>query len=131
MRAPYSRTLFELLCEQAAKAPERPAVIATAGCVSYAELEARARRVAQGMREAGVRRGDRVGLLADNRIEWLEVLFAAAALGAALVPFSTWSTARELDFLLSDSHVCSLFTIDHFGERAFAADISQLRSGGA
>src|SRR5215475_15533249 len=115
---PYSRTLFELLCEQAANAPERPAAIANDGAVSYAELEARARRVAQGMREAGVSRGDRVGLLADNRIQWLEVLFAAAALGATLVPFSTWSTTRELDFLLSDSQVRFLFTIDRFGERA-------------
>jgi len=130
MRAPYSRTLFELLCEQAAKAPERTAAISMDGCVSYAELEARARRIAQGMREAGVKRGDRVGLLADNRIEWLEVLFAVAALGAITVPFSTWSTARELGFLLSDSQVRILFTISHFGERAFAHDISQQWSGG-
>jgi fatty-acyl-CoA synthase len=131
MRAPYSRTLFELLCEQAAKAPERPVAISKDGCVSYAELEARARRVALGMREAGVKRGDRIGLLADNRIEWLEVLFAAAALGATTFPFSTWSTAKELDFLLSDSQVRILFTIGHFRERAFAHDVSQLRSGGA
>jgi fatty-acyl-CoA synthase len=128
MRAPYSRTLFELLCEQTANAPERPAAISIDGSVSYAELEARARRVAQGMRKAGVRRGDRVGLLADNRIEWLEVLFAAAALGATVVPFSTWSTLRELDFLLSDSQVRYMFTISHFGKRAFADDISQLWS---
>src|SRR5215510_849970 len=131
MRAPYSRTLFELLCEQTAKAPERSAAISKDGSVSYAELEVRARRVAQGMRKAGVRRGDRVGLLADNRIEWLEVLFAAAALGATVVPFSTWSTPRELDFLLSDSRVRIMFTICHFGERAFADDISQLWSKGA
>ena len=131
MRAPYSRTLFELLCEQAANAPERPAAIANDGAISYAELEARARRVAQGMRRAGVRRSDRVGLLADNRIEWLEVMFAAAALGATVVPFSTWSTPRELDFLLSDSRVRIMFTICHFGARAFADDIAQLWSKNA
>jgi fatty-acyl-CoA synthase len=128
MRAPYSRTFFELLCEQAANAPERPAAISLDGSISYAELEVRARRVAQGMRKAGIRRGDRVGLLADNRIEWLEVMFAAAALGVTVVPFSTWSTLRELDFLLSDSRVRIMFTICRFGERAFAEDILQLRS---
>jgi fatty-acyl-CoA synthase len=80
------------------------------------------------MRRAGVKRSDRVGLLADNRIEWLEVTFAAAALGATVVPFSTWSTPRELDFLLSDSRVRIMFTICHFGARAFADDIAQLWS---
>src|SRR5262245_34563814 len=111
MKAPYSRTLFELLCEQAANAPELAAVISEGVCLSYAELEVRARRVAQAMRETGVRRGDRVGLLSDNRIEWLEVFFATAALGAIVVPFSTWSTPRELDFLLGDSQLRVLFAI--------------------
>jgi fatty-acyl-CoA synthase len=83
------------------------------------------------MRANGVRRGDRVGLLSDNRIEWLEVFFAAAAIGATVVPFSTWSTARELEYLLSDSQVRLLFTIPGFGERAFLECIVALRSNGA
>src|SRR5262247_833577 len=131
MQAPYSRTLFQLVCEQAANAPARVAVIADAACISYADLELRARRVAQGMRAAGIRRGDRVGLLADNRLEWLEVLLAAAALGATVIPFSTWSTARELDFLLSDSEVRLLFAIPGFGERDFAEDLAVRRSRNA
>jgi fatty-acyl-CoA synthase len=130
MQAPYSRTLFELVCEQAAKAPARPAVISHDACISYGEFERRIRRVAQGMREAGIGRGDRVGLLADNRVEWLEVFFAAAALGATVVPFSTWSTARELDFLLRDSQVRFLFALPRFGARGFADDIAALVSAG-
>src|SRR5215475_5286495 len=131
MKAPYSRTLFELLCEQAANAPELTVVISEGVCLSYAELEVRARRVAQAMRETGVRRGDRVGLLSDNRIEWLEVFFAAAALGAIVVPFSTWSTPRELDFLLGDSQLRVLFAIPRFGKRSFADDIAALQASGA
>jgi fatty-acyl-CoA synthase len=119
--------MFELLCEQAAAAPERAMAITSNTNVSYASLEARARGVAQNMHEAGVRRGDRIGLLCDNRIEWLEVFFAAAALGAIVVPFSTWSTTRELDFLLSDSSVRLLFAIPRFGARDFVADIASLR----
>jgi fatty-acyl-CoA synthase len=131
MRAPRSRTAFELLCERAASAPARAAAIAPGASVTYAGLETRARILARRLREAGIGRGDRVGLLSDNRIEWLEVLFACAALGAVVVPISTWSTARELDFLLSDSHVRLLFAIPRFAERTFAADIAALRSGGA
>src|SRR5262245_65868130 len=123
MQAPYSRTLFQLVCEQAANAPAQAAVIVDAACISYADLELRARRVAQGMRAAGIRRGDRVGLLADNRLEWLEVLLAAAALGATVIPFSTWSAEREIDFLLRVFEVCVLFVILHLGERWFGGCI--------
>jgi fatty-acyl-CoA synthase len=120
--------MFELLCEQADAAPERSFAITLDRSVSYAALEARARIVAQHLLMSGIRRGDRIGLLCDNRIEWLEIFFAAAALGAVVVPFSTWSTARELDFLLSDSRVRLLFTISGFGERYCAEDIATLRA---
>ncbi|MGE0851515.1 MAG: class I adenylate-forming enzyme family protein [Hyphomicrobiaceae bacterium] len=123
--------MFELLCEQAATAPERAIAITADASVSYASLEERVRNAAKRMYEAGVRRGDRVGLLCDNRVEWLEVFFAAAALGAIVVPFSTWSTARELDFLLSDAGVRMLFSIPRFGDRDFVGDISALRSAAA
>src|ERR1700749_3211553 len=103
MQAPFSRTMFDLLREQASVAPGGVAVILADTQINYAELEARVQQVANGMRRDGIRRGHRVGLLSDNRIEWLEVFFAAAALGATVVPFSTWSTARELEYLLDDS----------------------------
>jgi fatty-acyl-CoA synthase len=106
-------------------------VISGGVCVSYAELEVRTRRVAQAMRETGVRRGNRVGLLSDNRIEWLEVFFAAAALGAIVVPFSTWSTPRELDFLLGDAQLRLLFAIPRLGKRSFADDIAALQASEA
>jgi fatty-acyl-CoA synthase len=120
--------MFELLCEQAAAAPERAVAITLDRSMSYAALIDRTRIVAQRLRRSGVQRGDRVGLLCDNRMEWLEVFFAAAAIGAIVVPFSTWSTRRELDFLLSDSKVRVLFAIPRFGERGFAEDIAALRS---
>lgn len=123
--------MFELLCEQASAAPERAVGITFDRRISYAALAARTRIVAQRMRRSGIRRSDRVGLLCDNRIEWLEVFFAAAAIGAILVPLSTWSTARELDFLLSDSKVRLLFAIPSFGKRVFAEDLAALRSNTA
>jgi fatty-acyl-CoA synthase len=127
MQAPLSRTMFELLCEQAAAAPERAVATTIDSSISYAALAARTRIVARHLRRSGVRRGDRVGLLCDNRMEWLEVFFATAAIGAILVPFSTWSTAWELDFLLTDSEVRLLFAIPGFGERDFAEEIAALR----
>lgn len=128
MKAPFSRTVFELLEEHAARAPDRPVALTAGDFVSYGELAIRARRVAAEMRRAGVTRGSRVGLLAPNRIEWLEVLFSAAALGATLVPFSTWSTASELEFLLADSRLSVLFLQSRLADRDFAADFLALKA---
>ena len=89
MRAPYSRTIFELLCEQAEIAPTGIAAIHGFRRVTYSELADAAGRLAAGLRHKGVRRGDRVGLMSTNSIEWLEIFFATTALGATLVPFST------------------------------------------
>src|SRR5690348_2028091 len=102
MQSPYSRTLDDLLFEQAARYAERPAVIAANGALSYADLLDRAARVAASLREYGVVRGDRVALLINNRPEWLEAFFGTLIVGGIAVVLSTWSTADELVWLLQD-----------------------------
>jgi fatty-acyl-CoA synthase len=128
MQAPFSRTAFELLSEQAARSPDRPIAVTAAGQISYAALVGRTRSIAHKLQASGIGRGDPIGLLANNCIEWLEIFFAASALGAVVVPFSTWSTSAELDFLLQDSGVLRLFTLARLGERDFARDIAALRA---
>lgn len=126
MRAPFSRILSELLLEQAAHRPDHPAVIAGGEVYSFAALAARVQTLAAGLHDRGVRRGDRIATLINNRIEFLEVLFGAAALGAVVVPLSTWSTRSELDFLLRDSRARVLITLDRLGERDVAHDVAAL-----
>jgi len=126
MSEPLSRNLFDLLLEMANRAPDHDAVIANGQHVTWRDLEARARRVAAGLQAFGVMRGDRVGLLLNNRVEWLEICFGASMLGAVTVPFSTWSKRAELDFLLRDSGVKVLFMLEQFGDQHYAADLAQL-----
>ena len=128
MQPPFSRTVYELLVEQAGRAPETLAAVTVSESMTYAGLARRAGQVAAALRARGIRRGDGVGLLVNNRIEWLEIFFGAAALGAIVVPFSTWSKRAELDFVLEDSRVRALFAIGGFGEQNFTADIAALRA---
>ena len=72
MTPPFSRTLFELVCEQAERFPDRPAVICGGRTASYRDLADGAGRIAAALRAHGVRRGERVGILINNRLEWLE-----------------------------------------------------------
>ncbi len=78
------------------------------------------------LRLHGVRRGDRVGLLINNRTEWLEIAFGAWLLGAVVAPFSTWSTRQELDYLLGDSEICVLIAVPSFGREDYAAILSDI-----
>src|SRR4051812_5873556 len=119
MKPPYSRTLFELVCEQAERFPDRAAVICGERAVCYRDLAEGAGRIAAALRASGVGRGERVGILVNNRLEWLESAFGAAALGATTVPFSTWSKPAELAYLLADSEICALLAIDRFGGQDF------------
>lgn len=126
MKLPRSHTLPALLRHRAQLAPHAPAVIAGGRRVSYGGLAQRAGLVATGLRARGIGRSDRVGLLISNRVEWLEIAFGAMMAGATVVPFSTWSTRSELDFLIPDSGVRFLFSLDRFGDRDFAGDLTAL-----
>ena len=126
MDAPYSRTLADLLFEQAERHGPLPAVFCNDRVVSYAELAQRAACVATSLRSRGIARGDRIGLLLNNRVEWLVAFFGAGIVGAVVVALSTWSTRDELDWLLHDSAVQLLIALDRFGDNDFAADLHTL-----
>ena len=51
----------------------------------------------------GVRKGDRVAIVARNLPEWSVAFFGAAVLGAVVVPLNAWWTAPELEYGLRDS----------------------------
>ena len=124
MRPPYSRTLYELVCEQAERHAARPAIICGELTVSYSDLAEGAGRIGAALQGHGVGRGSRVGILINNRLEWLEACFGAAAAGAVAVPFSTWSKPAELAYLVRDSVVDALIAVAAFGGQDFAASIA-------
>src|SRR5210317_492394 len=70
---------------------------------TFAELNARANRVASGLLEKGIRPGDRVASLLKNGIEFVETYFAVAKIGAVMVPVNWRLVAGEIAFILQDS----------------------------
>jgi fatty-acyl-CoA synthase len=69
---------------------------------SYGDLNGRVGRAAALLAALGVTAGDRVALLCRNRIEFFELLFACARIGAILVPLNWRMPAAELVPLLAD-----------------------------
>ena len=70
---------------------------------TYAELLPRVDAFAAGLSRLGVSRGDRVGLISDNRQEWLIADLAILSLGAADVPRGNDTTADEVAYILGFS----------------------------
>src|SRR5438034_1659251 len=126
MTPPHNRTLFDLLLEQVENYADRTAVICGERVATYRDLADGAGRIGAALRAHGIGRGDRVGILVNNRLEWLEACFGATALGAVAVPFSTWSKPPELAYLLADSGIAALIAVDSFGGEDFAAALAAL-----
>ena len=120
-KPPYSRRLADLMFEQAERYGSHPAVIAGDRVLSYAQLADRAARVAGALRARGIAHGDTVGLLINNRAEWVEAFFGAMIAGATVAAFSTWSTRDELDWLIADSGIALMIAVDRFAENDYAA----------
>ena len=126
MTPPQSCTLYKLLREQAECFPARVAVICGERVVTYRELGDRAARIGAALSARGIRRGGRVGLLIENRLEWLECCFGAAAIGATVVPFSTWSKPVELAYLIADAEIDALLAVETFAGQNFAEALAAL-----
>ena len=66
-------------------------------------------RVAGALSALGVRRGDRVAILALNSDRYLELMYALPWLGAVMVPVNTRLAAPEIEYILDDSGAVALF----------------------
>src|SRR5919198_1776410 len=76
----------------------------------------RVRAVALGLSALGVRKGDCVGLLSENRPDWSVVDLAILSLGAGHVPLYTTQAPEQVRFILEDSGARLLFVS---GKRVF------------
>ncbi|MBN2875788.1 MAG: AMP-binding protein, partial [Spirochaetales bacterium] len=79
---------------------------------TYAQLSEEVAAFAAGLLELGVARGDRIGLIADNRREWLISDLAIIGLGAADVPRGCDATEQELSYILSWSE-CAIAIVEN------------------
>jgi fatty-acyl-CoA synthase len=114
-----SRTLWQALSQAAALDPGKVALVAAddEGHVSrltYRELLERARGFSAGLAGIGVARGDRVALWMTNRLEWIVTSFAAARIGAIVVPVNTFLKPPEIAYCLAQSGAKHLVMLDRF-----------------
>jgi fatty-acyl-CoA synthase len=89
-----SLTVADLLHKRARSQPDSPALSDGATRLNYAQLDERVRRLAAALRAAGVAAGERIAILSENRIEYIELELAAATIGA-IVACLNWRLADD------------------------------------
>jgi fatty-acyl-CoA synthase len=85
-------TVSSLFAARGRVQPDATAITDGSRCFSYRELEDRVNRLAAALAARGVTRGERLAVLCENRIEYLEIMLAAARTGA-IVACQNWRLA--------------------------------------
>ncbi len=96
------QTLPALLERQAARYEERPLFRWGDTELSYRAVRDLAARSAGRLADAGVRPGDRIATMAENRIELFELILGCAWAGAIVVPINTASRGAQLEHILGN-----------------------------
>src|SRR5690625_925534 len=106
------RSVAEVLEIQARERPDHPFIIYRDRTLTYGQLDARARALAAGLHHLGIRVGDRIALDLPNWPEFVISTFAAATLGATIVPLNPRFTHPELQFKLRHSEAAVAITVE-------------------
>ena len=106
--APDRRVIPWLIEHQAARLGDVPFVVHGDEVRTFASMRDRAASVAGTLAAAGIGHGDRVGVMAENRLEALDAFLACAWLGAIAVPVNTGSRGPQLEHVLGNAGVRAL-----------------------
>jgi len=96
---------YDWTAHHAYSQPQKKAIVDlhTGREFSYAQLDDRSARLADWLQKQGVAKGDRVGVLALNSPEFMELQFACGKIGAIALPVNWRLTVPELEYIFSDS----------------------------
>lgn len=106
--------LFALLEQTAQKYSETPCTIFKGAKITYREMNDLTDRLAAGLAELGVKKGDRVGLFMPNTPQFVTAYFAVLKLGAVVVATNPLYSAREIEHQVNDAGIEIMIVMSNF-----------------
>lgn len=125
-------TIGDLLDQQAAVFSEQEALVysypeqALNLRLTYRELHDEVNRVARGLLALGIAQGEHVAIWAPNVPEWIFLELALAKIGAVLVTVNTAYRAAELEYLLRQGDITTLFLVEQVRDHSYLETLSQI-----
>jgi fatty-acyl-CoA synthase len=96
--------------------------------LSFIQWHGLSLRLAGALLALGLKPGDHIGLLAENRIEWPVVQLAVSAMGGVLVPLNTFFRHDDLEFALGQSKAKAVVLSREFRSNPFLEHVQALRT---
>lgn len=122
-------TIPALVRSSAARFGDKPFVVADRRELTYADLELRSARLAMDLLSNGIGKGDHVGILMPNGIEWALAWFAATRIGAVAVPLNTFYQASELAWTARHADLRAILASSTFRNHDFPARLEEALPG--
>lgn len=122
-------TIRELVKGFGANRPGLEALHMAGRGITYGELETRVIQIGNALLNMGIGRGDRIGILAENRLEWPIAYLAVTSIGATAVTLDIFLTDREIATVLETCTPRMVFTSNKYLSKITAAQekLSSLR----
>jgi acyl-CoA synthetase (AMP-forming)/AMP-acid ligase II/AcrR family transcriptional regulator len=124
--APRPSNLAQMLAAAVGTRPDAEALVCDDLRLSWRELHHAATKCAAGLAARSVQPGDRVATHLGNGPEFVIVAYAAAWLGAVLVPISARARSAELDYALNDSGAVAIVCAEELADQ-LPASVPQLK----
>ena len=106
--------LGEMLRLNAKKYPDRTCLADAGRSFSFAQTDERACRLANALLSLGLRKGDRISVLLENCIEFVEIYLAAAKAGLVVNPVNFRLTAPDVHYIVDHAESAAFIVHDEF-----------------
>lgn len=114
-------TVYDFICRNAALYPEKDCIVFHDRRLTCRAYKQKCDRLAAGLLKASIRKGDRLGVVAQNSDEFMILYGAAAKMGAILLPVNWRFQQDEMEYVLSDCTPRFVFAGPDFQEHVATA----------
>jgi fatty-acyl-CoA synthase len=119
-------TIAQLLERTAVTHADRDALVGPDRRLNWAQTRDESRALAKGLIAAGISHGDHIALWMPNQIEWVQLWFASAYIGAVLVTVNTRYKTEEVRYIIGQSDARLLIMVREFVGIDYVGMLSQL-----
>jgi len=113
--------VYSILQKSSEKFPQKEALIFNDYRINYEKLKLSVDRLANGLKELGFKKGDRIALMLPNIPHFVICFFAGLKLGLTILPISIYYKTEEVYHRLADAEVKGIIYLDKFRETVFQA----------
>jgi long-chain acyl-CoA synthetase len=106
--------LLQVVANSALLSPQKTFLVCEGRKITFSQFYERIRRLGSGFDAMGIKKGDKVAVLLNNSVEFIETYFAVVSRGAVIVPVNSFLKPEEIEYIIADCGVKTLVTSGEF-----------------